>query len=149
MSSTPTFALSKAEPSDMQETAILQFKVFTEPIIRDVFMGPDTPAGHSALANMFVRTMHEDASDYWIKVVDPSTGKIVAASNWKIHQSLVKGVVDDEDPAWLAEFDEERIERTRKVLLRVREKKRMMPVPRLRECKVLRIGLAYLTNPAT
>lgn len=141
MSPTPTFALSKAEPSDMQETANLQFKVFTEPIIRDVFMGPDTPAGHSALANTFVKTMHEDASDYWIKVVNQSTGKIVAASNWKIHQSLVKGVVEDGDPEWLKGLDEERLERTRKVLLRVREKRRMMPVPRLRECEfyVLRL----------
>lgn len=78
------YALSRATENDMDELIDLEYRVFDDETIRDVFMGPDTPAGRASLCQTRIKTMREDPNDCWIKVIDTTTNRITGASNWKI-----------------------------------------------------------------
>ncbi|GAB7355429.1 hypothetical protein MBLNU459_g5940t1 [Dothideomycetes sp. NU459] len=131
MSATHPFALSVATLSDFPEISALHYHVVTSEVVRDCFMGPDTAKGREALANRYIKVLREDPDDVWIKVVDRSTGKIAAASNWKILQSLTPAVPLELEPSWFAELEPDRAQRARAILEEVREHEKTWPVPRL------------------
>lgn len=106
MTSPAAFTLYRALPSDAAELVDVQFRTFTDEVLREIFMGPDTPEGHENLQKHFVKTMKEDASDVWIKAVDPVTGKIAAASNWKVYQNAVPEHKREADHSWLKDQPE-------------------------------------------
>lgn len=118
----------------MPEIIDVEFRTFTNPVLQEIFMGPDTPAGRKALAEKYAGYMKTDFSDFWTKVVDAGTGRIIAASNWKIYQSAVPDhdKTDVETP-WL-EGQTEKLERARKALAAmVQTRKKFMTEPYLRE----------------
>lgn len=55
----------------------------------------------------YIRIMQEDLTDIWIKVVDSKTGKIAAASDWKLYLGSEKAQkrILLEPPEWLESED--------------------------------------------
>ncbi|TKX18257.1 acetyltransferase (GNAT) domain-containing protein 13 [Elsinoe australis] len=102
------FTLSPLREEEVAELVVLEFKTFPNPVIQDTFMGPNTPSGHEMVRQRYLRTMKSDPHDYWIKVTDKATGKIIAASNWKICQSTIPDHETSEDTSytWLQDKPE-------------------------------------------
>ncbi|THY17996.1 hypothetical protein D6D00_08291 [Aureobasidium pullulans] len=96
------FILTRAHtPNDFDSIVALEFKTFTDPHLREIFMGPDTPDGHAHLSSFYQKTLHTNASDVWVKVEEKKTGKIVGASNWRVHMgSVPKHELAEEDLGW-------------------------------------------------
>lgn len=101
MSST-SFHLARLTADDVPEIVDIQYLTSTSPIIRKVFMAPDTAGGRASLVERYRRTMRNQPHDVWIKIVDKSNGRIVAASNWKIYASCVPEPFNENDLKWLA-----------------------------------------------
>ncbi|EME80807.1 uncharacterized protein MYCFIDRAFT_122166, partial [Pseudocercospora fijiensis CIRAD86] len=81
-----SFVLSRATEADMPEIIAVQYRSFEKPIIvRELVMGCLSPEDLPKFVDKRIRTMREDPTDIWIKVVDSETNKIVAASNWKLY----------------------------------------------------------------
>lgn len=115
------FALCRASPDDLPELARLQYKCFP-PMIRELFMGCKTEADLPRLVQHHLKSMLQDPSDVWIKVTDQTTGRAVAASNWKVHvNGPVPASADDEAPEWL---EGEALEKSMKMLQAFNEARR-------------------------
>ncbi|THY62235.1 hypothetical protein D6C98_01646 [Aureobasidium pullulans] len=113
------FILTRAHtPHDFHSIVALEFKTFTDPHLREIFMGPDTPDGHAYLSSFYQKTLHTNASDVWVKVEEKKTGKIVGASNWKVHMgSVPKHELAEEDLGWgWLECDEEKLNKVKGVI---------------------------------
>ncbi|KAF2220741.1 hypothetical protein BDZ85DRAFT_267075 [Elsinoe ampelina] len=89
MASPPPFTLSRVDERDFAEIIEVQYRSFPDPWVRDVFVGPDTPENKERLRKEHIQRSKDEPQDYWIKVTDKTTGKIIAASNWKINPSIV------------------------------------------------------------
>lgn len=101
MSSNSSFQLARATADDIPEIVEIEYRVFTEPIVVECFMAPNTPAGHTSLVRQRQQAMKDDPCDYWIKVTDTSTGRIAAAANWKIYAGGVPEPKASVDLGWL------------------------------------------------
>ncbi|THY28296.1 hypothetical protein D6D01_03925 [Aureobasidium pullulans] len=113
------FILTRAHtPNDFDSIVALEFKTFTDPHLREIFMGPDTPDGHAYLSSFYQRTLHTNASDVWVKVEEKKTGKIMGASNWRVHMgSVPKHELAEEDLGWgWLECDEEKLNKVKGVI---------------------------------
>ncbi|THW77935.1 hypothetical protein D6D19_01873 [Aureobasidium pullulans] len=113
------FILTRAHtPHDFDSIVALEFKTFTDPHLREIFMGPDTPDGHAYLSSFYQKTLHTNASDVWVKVEEKKTGKIVGASNWRVHMgSVPKHELAEEDLGWAwLECDEEKLNKVKGVI---------------------------------
>ncbi|THW49419.1 hypothetical protein D6C77_06761 [Aureobasidium pullulans] len=113
------FILTRAHtPHDFDSIVALEFKTFTDPHLREIFMGPDTPDGHAHLSSFYQKTLHTNASDVWVKVEEKKTGKIVGASNWRVHMgSVPKHELAEEDLGWAwLECDEEKLNKVKGVI---------------------------------
>ncbi|THY79104.1 hypothetical protein D6C93_10157 [Aureobasidium pullulans] len=113
------FILTRAHtPHDFDSIVALEFKTFTDPHLREIFMGPDTPDGHAHLSSFYQKTLHTNASDVWVKVEEKKTGKIVGASNWRVHMgSVPKHELAEEDLGWgWLECDEEKLNKVKGVI---------------------------------
>ncbi|THW17292.1 hypothetical protein D6D24_03989 [Aureobasidium pullulans] len=113
------FILTRAHtPNDFDSIVALEFKTFTDPHIREIFMGPDTPDGHAHLSSFYQKTLHTYNSDVWVKVEEKKTGKIVGASNWRVHMgSVPKHELAEEDLGWgWLECDEEKLNKVKGVI---------------------------------
>ncbi|PNS21190.1 hypothetical protein CAC42_3528 [Sphaceloma murrayae] len=97
------FTLSPFKEEDFAELVAMEYKTFTDSRIQDTFMGPDTPEGREQLRLKYIKTSKEDPHDYWIKIVDKSSGKMIAASNWKICQSTIPDHLEDISYPYLQE----------------------------------------------
>ncbi|THW17963.1 hypothetical protein D6C78_03344 [Aureobasidium pullulans] len=113
------FILTRAHTSnDFDSIVALEFKTFTDPHLREIFMGPDTPDGHAYLSSFYQKTLHTNASDVWVKVEEKKTGKIVGASNWRVHMgSVPKHELAEEDLGWAwLECDGEKLNKVKGVI---------------------------------
>ncbi|KAF2153522.1 hypothetical protein K461DRAFT_278331 [Myriangium duriaei CBS 260.36] len=100
------FSLLRAVPDDMPEIVDLLWTVFTAQRTRDAFLGPDTPEGRKACVERYGKDMREHPADYWLKVVDNASGKIIAISNWRIHPTVAPEPYENMDLPWL-DYDKE------------------------------------------
>ena len=128
---TPTtsgpFILTRATtPSDFTAIIACEFRTFTDPFIRDVFMGPDTPSNQARLASYYQSILHTNPADVWIKVTEKSTGKIVGASNWRVHMGAVPEH-EEEDLGWeWLQGDEEKMGKVKEVIGGIAETRRKL-----------------------
>jgi hypothetical protein len=83
MSDAP-FILARATESDIDEIAELEYDCFPE-FVRRLFMGCHSRADLKKCKDRHLKHMQNDPNDAWIKVTDKKTGRIVAASNWKLY----------------------------------------------------------------
>ncbi|KAI4718001.1 hypothetical protein E4T48_05761 [Aureobasidium sp. EXF-10727] len=125
--STPPFTLSRATtPQDFTSIVACEFRTFHETFIRDIFMGPDTASNQSRLAAYYHNILHTNTADIWIKVTERETGKIVAASNWRVHMGFVPEH-EEEDLGWeWLEGDEVKLEKCREVMRDIADKRKML-----------------------
>jgi hypothetical protein len=120
------FVLSRATPSDMDAIIDCEFRTFTDTFIREVFMGHDTPAGHKNLSSHYRNILLTNPADVWIKVEEKATGKIVGASNWRVHMSNVPEH-EEEDLGWgWLEGDEEKMRKVKEVIRGITETRRKL-----------------------
>ena len=83
MSDAP-FILARATESDIDEIAELEYDCFPE-FVRRLFMGCHSRADLKKCKDRHLKHMQDDPNDAWIKVTDKNSGRIVAASNWKLY----------------------------------------------------------------
>jgi hypothetical protein len=120
------FVLSRATLSDMDAIIACEFRTFTDTFIREVFMGHDTPAGHANLSSHYQNILRTNPADVWIKVEEKATGKIVGASNWRVHMSNVPEH-EEEDLGWgWLEGDEEKMRKVKEVIREITETRRKL-----------------------
>jgi hypothetical protein len=121
------FILSRATtPSDFASIITCEFLTFTDPFIREVFMGPDTPSNHKTLSAHYQHILHTNPADVWIKVEEKETGKIVGASNWRVHMGSVPEH-QEEDLGWeWLRGDEEKLGRVKEVVRDITETRRRL-----------------------
>lgn len=112
MANQTPLALSRATADDLPEIGRLQYLCFPA-FIREIFMGCKTEDDLPRITRKHVSTLDKDPHDVWIKIVDTATGKIVAASNWKIYPNSTADSAGDEAPDWL---DGDALERSRMIL---------------------------------
>ncbi|KAI5202863.1 hypothetical protein E4T39_04436 [Aureobasidium subglaciale] len=123
---TGPFVLSRATtPADFDAIVALEFKTFTDTFIREIFMGPDTPIGHANLSSMYQKTLVKNPADVWIKVVEKATGKVVGASNWRVHMGSVPVHEEDLGWEWLGD-DEEKLEKVKGVVEAIMDTRRKL-----------------------
>lgn len=102
------FTLSRATEADMPEVIRLCWLSFPQ-IVRDLLMGCPTEDDLPRSVARYQEEMRADAHALWIKVVDNDTGRIAAASHWRIFPgaSAPAGADEDTPPPWLD--DESRV----------------------------------------
>lgn len=81
--------LSRVEEKDFDELLEVQYKAFGDVDVHQALFGPNTKENRDRVKEAFVKDMHNDVADYWMKLVDATTGRIVSASQWKIYPSWV------------------------------------------------------------
>ena len=81
------FVLSRVAEEDFDELLEVQFRAFQKVGLHEALFGPNTKENRDRVKKQFVQDMHSDASDYWMKLVDTTTNRIVSASQWKIYPS--------------------------------------------------------------
>ncbi|KAL8369586.1 hypothetical protein RB595_000084 [Gaeumannomyces hyphopodioides] len=96
------FVLSRATPADAAAIAAAEYPCFDD-YVREVFMGLKSEADVPLLADRYARTMREDPHDVWIKVVDAQSGRLAAASNWKVYPSRMPDDAGDTTPDYLVD----------------------------------------------
>lgn len=106
------FTLSNGTVKDLPEIIQLQYACF-RPFIREKFMGCRTEEDIPRLLSKQEKILREDNHDIWIKVVHNESGRIVAASNWRLYLKSAPVELDDRPPEWL---DEEALARANAVL---------------------------------
>jgi hypothetical protein len=129
MPSNAAFSLARATPDDMTEIVNLQYACFPE-FVRLVFMGCHTEADVPRIRDKYIQMMQDDPSDIWIKVTDNKTGRIIAASDWKVY--ITKATYGSEQPDWLE--GEEREKSMRIIEQCNAYRARAMPGPYIRPC---------------
>jgi len=100
MASTPPFVLQPAKKEDMKEILDLQYRCFPD-LVRRVLMGCDSEADLPRLQAEYIEEMEESGSVVWHYVKDLASGRIIAASNWKIflnRQAALRG--EGKAPGW-------------------------------------------------
>ncbi|KAK2609514.1 hypothetical protein N8I77_003011 [Diaporthe amygdali] len=121
MADSAPFTLSRATEADMEQITRLCWLSFPQ-FVRDILMGCPTEDDLPRSVKRFQEEMRGDHYAVWIKVVDNSTGKIAAASNWKIFPGATAPAETDEQPIpWL---DDETREKARNVLNEMNEARR-------------------------
>ena len=134
MATKAAFRLERATPADMREMVDLQYACFPPEVI-DIFMGGSSPEDISRLCESYTKHMRENPSDVWIKVTDTETGKIIAASDWRVYVNGAPQQADDEPPAWL---EGAALERSKKITGQFNEaRRRANPGPYVRESRVV------------
>ncbi|KAK5175581.1 uncharacterized protein LTR77_000720 [Saxophila tyrrhenica] len=108
-----SFVLSRAKVEDIPEVVELQYDAFPD-FARRAFMGCYSRDDIAKVAAYYMEEMRTDPSDIWIKVNDVESGKIVAASNWKLYSTSALPHGTDKVPTWIE--DEEAKELTRTIL---------------------------------
>lgn len=96
------FVLSRAGPADAGAIAAADYQCFDE-YVREVFMGVKCEADVPLLADWYARMMRDDPHDVWIKVVDAQSGRLAAASNWKVYPSRMPDDAGDKTPDHLVD----------------------------------------------
>lgn len=101
MSSTPAFALTRASTADTPAITEILFRSFDH-FARENFFGIPTKDELPKLAESYAKTMATDPADVWIKVLDTSTGVVVAVSNWKVYIAPESAIsrMQDEPKEW-------------------------------------------------
>src|SRR5215469_13254745 len=84
------FEMSRVTEDDFDELLETQYLAFSVIPLHDVLFGPNTPEQRAKVKADFIKTMHSDSSDMWMKLVDKSNGRIVSAALWKIYPSWNK-----------------------------------------------------------
>lgn len=108
------FILSNVTIEDMPEITRLQYDCFTPtPFIRKKFLGCRTEEDIPRWNKEQEKTLREDNHDIWIKVVHKESGRLAAASNWRLYLKKAPMELDDQPPEWL---DEEMHARSKAVL---------------------------------
>lgn len=137
------FTLSRATIADLSELTSIEYDCFP-PFVRKIFLGCHTRAELPKIQEIYAEKMRSDRHDIWIKAVDRETGKIIAASNWKIHvNGKSDGGIGDHPPPWL-EGDE--FEKSKQICEQMEEvRRRSMPGPFVRMCcDITRLIYSYL-----
>jgi hypothetical protein len=100
---TAPFVLTRASPCDMLEIVRLMYDSFGQ-LTREAFMGTPNLSDLPKLESRYIEAMRADPTDIWIKVTDLASGRIVAASNWKLYlgPESTKQRLRDEIPDCLA-----------------------------------------------
>jgi hypothetical protein len=98
------FTLYRATEADMPEVLRLCWHSFPQKV-RDLIMGAPTEADLPRCVAQYQAEIREDQHAVWLKVVDGATGRIAAASHWRVFPgSLVPAGADDDKPVpWLDE----------------------------------------------
>lgn len=108
MSSPAPFELVRVGVEDLDEIVELQYESFF-PFVREIFMGCRTKADLPLITKVMKKALLEDPNDVWIGVKDKSTGKFIAAANWKVFVNGEGGVREaDSPPDWLEGEEYER-----------------------------------------
>ena len=80
----------------------LQYDCFDE-FVREIFLGCTSREDLPKIKNKYVKTMMRNSNDIWVKVTDQATGKIIAASNWRLYiNGVPPNISTHEVPEWLA-----------------------------------------------
>ncbi|KAF7187093.1 hypothetical protein HII31_11570 [Pseudocercospora fuligena] len=98
------FVLTRASPEDLAEIVALMYAAFSNlPQVAELLMGCKSAADFPKLVDLYTKTLEEDPTDLWTKVVDVHTGAIVAASNWKLYLRSARSQPRplDKPPPWL------------------------------------------------
>ncbi|RMZ86194.1 hypothetical protein DV737_g198, partial [Chaetothyriales sp. CBS 132003] len=101
----PPFTLRRATAADLTEIVALEYACFP-PFVREFFMGCNSEADLPRVVEDLGAGITRDPHDIWIKVTDNASGKIIAASNWKVHLNSSSGagaadLSDDKPAPWL------------------------------------------------
>ena len=78
------FTLARATEADVDEIVDLQYDCFPD-WIRRVFMGCHSRDDLPRYKEGHVERLRTDPSNVWVKVTDKKSGKVIAASNWKVY----------------------------------------------------------------
>ena len=89
------FTLSNGTVKDLPEITQLQYDCFP-PFIRENFLGCRTEEDLPRLLKKQEKTLREDNHDIWIKVVHNESGRIVAASNWRLYLKSAPVALDED-----------------------------------------------------
>lgn len=101
MPSPARFSLSRASEADLPEIIKLCWLSF-DPTVRLLMLGCPTEENLPKLVEHHRRVMRESQQAVWLKVVEGSTGRVVAASLWKVYPNAGQPPSGDEQPpSWL------------------------------------------------
>lgn len=128
MTITGPFLLSRASTrEDFTRIVACEYAAFTDPVLREIFMGPDTPAGHANLAAFYHKLSCTHPGDMWIKVEEKETGRIVAASNWRVYVGGVPETEEELGWEWLqGEENREKLERAKKYIQKIMDTRKRL-----------------------
>lgn len=92
---TMRLVLSRLQPSDFDASIPSQFAAFVHDGGHLAMLGANSAANVARAKTALLGDYAADASNVWIKVSDADAGdRFVAASNWKVYPTYVKGEVD-------------------------------------------------------
>lgn len=111
------FELSKASLEDISACVDVLFDTFTSDWLRDTFTGPDTPQWRAHATKSYQHINRTLPGDYWIKVTEAATGRVIGFSDWRIHPNVVPPHDRDKSVPWFADNPEKKAE----VVKRLRE----------------------------
>ncbi|KAI0475728.1 acyl-CoA N-acyltransferase [Xylariaceae sp. FL0804] len=100
MAAASPFTLSRMAPDDMLEMIDVEYDCFPD-FVRSIFMGCPSKADIPRLADHEKEDMKNDPHIVWLKLVDNSSGRIVAGSQWKVFPSHAPDSSDDTPAPWL------------------------------------------------
>ncbi|KXT00577.1 hypothetical protein AC579_5065 [Pseudocercospora musae] len=98
------FVHTRAGADDLAEIVALMYEAFSNlPQVANLLMGCKSTADFPKLVDLYTKSLEEDPTDLWTKVVDVHTGAIIAASNWKLYLRSARSQPRplDEPPPWL------------------------------------------------
>jgi len=81
------FEMSRVTEDDFDELLEIQYRAFEVVPLHEALFGPNTKEQRDAIKANFIKSMHTDPSDCWMKLVDKSNGRIVSGALWKIYPS--------------------------------------------------------------
>jgi len=79
--------MTRVTESDFDELLEVQYMAFNVVPMHEALFGPNTPEQRAKIKADFIKSMHSDSSDMWMKLVDKANGRIVSAALWKIYPS--------------------------------------------------------------
>ena len=130
MATEAPFSLSRVTLEDMPELLDVQYDAFPE-FVRVTFMGCHSKDDLPKLIPRYIEKLEKDPSDVWIKVTDNATGRIIAASDWKVFPGKPSEHNADEPPEWLEGEEKENSQKVIEQMTEIRRK--AMPGPYVRE----------------
>ena len=87
--------LSRVAPEDFDTLVPIQFSAFAKNGAHYAQLGCKNPENIAHAKAIFLDSFASDPADLWLKVIDEdATGRIIAASNWKIYPTYVKSDFD-------------------------------------------------------